>query len=395
MAIVSDEGNVYETEIEATAARLGLIDPSGWTRDKNEVHPNTMQQNKEMDKIETDPSTGLGLEVNWNQMNKPTGFVGMTDVGDSPVSRQVEDFKKQATGTVKPLKDISDAEMQTAINIAMGAGPGAIAGVRAATLPKAAFELAVDAERQGFTAQEIFKSTGFFKGADNKWRFEIDDSSAKYFPENLKGGQKLLSDVLSHKELFDAYPELRHVKVRVDPSLGNGASYTEANKLLLLGPGAVKDKSILVHEIQHAIQGVEGANKGGTPGRSGRDYQLKYEQDVNALRPEFLKLQNKEGLSEKEQSRLEYLREVFLKYVEYSRAGDTHARRNYEALAGEVEARNAQHRVDLTPSQRMEINPIDSEDIRRAEQLVRDQPSLTTPYVVKHPYDNKPDFHTY
>lgn len=75
---------------------------------------------------------------------------------------------------------------------------------------------------------------------------------------------------------------------------------------------------------------------------------------------------------------------MFQKYVQYSRAGDQRAREMYENLAGEVEARNAQHRVDLTPAERMRFNPIDSEDVKRADQLVRQHPSLTTPYVMKH-----------
>lgn len=327
--------------------------------------------------------------VDWSKLNQPLGELKGTGKEDSPV----------VATTASPLVTIREGDIGEAINVGMGAGPASIAGVRAATLPKAAYELAVDAEKQGFSPQEIFKSTGFFKGADDAWRFEIDDSGAKYFPENLKGGQKMLSDVLSHKELFEAYPDLKSVKIRVDPSLGAGASYTESSKLLLMGPKAVEDKSILVHEIQHAIQGVEGANKGGTPGKSGRDYNLKYEEDVNKLRPEFLKLQGKEMqgemLSEQQQSKLDYLRAVFKKYTEYSREGDKRARENYEALAGEVEARNAQHRVDLTPQERMRFNPVDTEDVARNKQLVRQEPSLTTPYVVKHPYDKKPDFHTY
>jgi hypothetical protein len=338
-------------------------------------------------------------QIDWSKLNQPTGEVKVPDVGDSPVQRQVDDFKKRAAEPVVPLKDLTDEDTNTAINVALGTGPGLIASVRAKTIDKGLLYLAQEAEQQGFSAQEIFKSTGYFKGADKAWRFEIDDSAAKFFPENLKG-TKYLTDVLSHKELFDAYPELTHVKIRENTSLGAGAQFVEGNKLIELGPGALKDKGILVHEIQHAIQGVEGLSKGGMPGRVGRDYNLKYEADVNSLRPEFIKLQNKaleEGsaLTTKEQSRLDYLREVFFKYVAYTRGGDKQARENYEALAGEVEARNAQHRVDLTPEERMRFNPIDTEDVVRSKQFVRPESSLTTPYVINHPYDGRPDFHTY
>lgn len=353
MPVVNDDG-VFETELEAAIPVL--------------------------------PSE---LKVEWDKMNQPFGEVKSTSKEDTSV----------VATTASPLVTITEGDIGEAMNVGMGAGPASIAGVRAATLPKAAYELAVDAEKQGFSPQEIFKSTGFFKGADDKWRFEIDDSTAKYFPEKLKGGQKLLSDVLSHKELFEAYPDLKFVKVREAPHLGSGAQYNESIKLLEMGSKALNDKGIFVHEIQHAIQGLEGSNRGGAPGKAGRDYNLMYEQDANALRPEFIKLQQKEMqgelLSEQQQSKLDYLREVFKKYVEYSRAGDERARQNYMALAGEVEARNAQHRVDLTPQERMRFNPIDSEDFARSEQLIKQEPSLTTPYIKVHPYDKKPDFHTY
>jgi hypothetical protein len=409
MPIVSDDG-IYEDELHRTVATIAIppelkrvyitkdevppaVDPGD---DGMVITPEALTLGRELDNAETNPSTGTGLEVkynfesvDWSKMNQEFGSLKSTSKEDTAV----------VATTASPLVIIREGDIKESMDVGMGAGPASIAGVRAATLPKAAYELAVDAEKQGFSPQEIFKSTGFFKGADDAWRFEIDDSAAKYFPENLKGGQKYLSDVLSHKELFDAYPDLKFVKVREDPSLGAGASYAESTKLLLMGPQAIKDKGIFIHEVQHAIQGVENANKGGSPGRAGKDYNLKYEEDVNKLRPEFLKLQTAEMrgelLSEKQQSKLDYLREVFKKYVEYSRAGDQRARENYEALAGEVEARNAQHRVDLTPQERMRFNPVDTEDIARSKQLVRQEPSLTTPYVKTHPYDNAPDFHTY
>lgn len=340
--------------------------------------------------------------VDWSRMNQPTGQLEMTQMGDSPVQRQLDDFMTQASKPApKTLSEGSEESIKTATDIVMSFGAGTIAGTKSAALMagKTPFTLATTAERQGFSADEIFKSTGFFKGADGKWRYEIDDSAASYFPENLKGGQKFLSDILSHKELFDAYPQLKTVKVREAPELGAGASYTESTQTLLMGSQALKDKGIFMHEVQHAIQGIEGFSKGGMPGKAGRDFQLKYEQDIRELRPEMLKLGNKvrsgEFLSQKEQARFDYLKEVFQKYAKYREVGDAQARENYLALAGEVEARNVQTRVDLTPAERQRFNPIDTEDVVRAEQLSRHEPSLTTPYVVKHPYDGKPDFHTY
>ncbi len=65
------------------------------------------------------------------------------------------------------------------------------------------------------------------------------------------------------------------------------------------------------------------------------------------------------------------------------------------ALAGETESRNVQTRVDMTPSERMKIPPIDTEDIERTSQIVRQEPGLATPYRKKAPYNNSEDFLTY
>ncbi|CAN4016229.1 prevent-host-death protein, partial [Dysosmobacter welbionis] len=35
-------------------------------------------------------------------------------------------------------------------------------------------------ERQGVAMETIFRETGWYTGADGKWRFEIDDSGMEY-----------------------------------------------------------------------------------------------------------------------------------------------------------------------------------------------------------------------
>ena len=80
----------------------------------------------------------------------------------------------------------------------------------------------VEAE-QGRSVDEIWQNTGWIKGQDGKWRFEIDDSSAslvgKAF-QNLKDGQKVdLQDILHHPELMENYPQLKGIKVALDGNL--------------------------------------------------------------------------------------------------------------------------------------------------------------------------------
>ena len=56
---------------------------------------------------------------------------------------------------------------------------------------------------------KIWQSTGWYKDKDSAWKFEIDDSPAKIKNQNADK----LGDLLGHKELFKAYPELKDINV--------------------------------------------------------------------------------------------------------------------------------------------------------------------------------------
>jgi len=117
---------------------------------------------------------------------------------------------------------------------------------------------------------EIYKKTGWtYSPFDNRWRFEIDDSKMKLKP--LKFGKKnlKLQDVISHQKLFNSYPELKQLPVMDDfDVLGyGGAAYGDRG--IIIDLGELDDdtfKSYLIHEIQHAIQDIEGFARGGSPG---------------------------------------------------------------------------------------------------------------------------------
>ena len=276
---------------------------------------------------------------------------------------------------------------------------GSFAGVRSRTADKSLLQLAQDAERLGFDSRDILKSTGWGKGSDGRWKYEIDDSQLKYDPKMLKleesGGSTHLDNVLDHPELYKAYPELKDVKIEYNPYM-DGASYTAGTNTISVGSKYIDNPGIIMHEVQHVIQGIEGFAKGGGPGKANRnDYRLKYEDEVDKLRPEFLDLWTKfnkdnvnadwgippSSMSDKEKTRFDYLRTVFNHYAKYRHAGDNKAYENYRALAGEVEANNVDTRLNLTARERIDIPPEATEDVARSQQIVRDIPTLTTPYT--------------
>lgn len=186
------------------------------------------------------------------------------------------------------------------------------AGEKAKNADKAALNTAKEMEKNGADAETIRQKTGWFRGADGKWRWEIDDSGtetdtkwiflrnpdAKRYNElfekaylydtataedlnelqildkNLKGVRKsplYLDEIVRHDKLFEAYPALRDVKVRFEANTGNkeGSYHPEENEFVLrtgLKLEPEKLKNTLIHEIQHAIQEQEGFARGANPG---------------------------------------------------------------------------------------------------------------------------------
>lgn len=96
------------------------------------------------------------------------------------------------------------------------------AGEKSATADMSLLRKAMQLDEEGRSSEDIRRETGWFKGYDGKWRYEIDDLDA-HLIENPKlerhtDGEEVyftgkLSDILDHGELFTAYPELRRINV--------------------------------------------------------------------------------------------------------------------------------------------------------------------------------------
>lgn len=173
---------------------------------------------------------------------------------------------------------------------------------------------AINMLEEGKSKEEVFRETGWFQGADEKWRYEISDDAMKVFPkgdakylndkeyqryeelenrflygdstlskEELKEfddlfkkflNRKVLTvdDVVKHDKLFDAYPFLKDIKIEfVKPDKLNGAigSFDKSEGKILIdlySKARPNDlKSIIIHEIQHAIQNWEHYAGGANP----------------------------------------------------------------------------------------------------------------------------------
>jgi len=163
-----------------------------------------------------------------------------------------------------------------------GADLGMFAGKNAKTADMEALARLNELQTNKTPASESFKETGWMQGAEGKPRFEISDDTAKVTAQGMglldyptvitKDDLMRLENVIDHPELFKAYPQLRDVGVGMHDNAGIVGGYDPTNNLVLLGgeyrqsfkdaPETMRDT--LLHEIQHAIQRIEGFEKGGS-----------------------------------------------------------------------------------------------------------------------------------
>ncbi|MDR2153105.1 MAG: hypothetical protein LBO72_09810, partial [Helicobacteraceae bacterium] len=139
-------------------------------------------------------------------------------------------------------------------------------GENAANAPLTPLQEAKRLARRGASDKAIHAKTGWFKDRDGKWKFEIDDSKWKLdasVVDKLKQPNHeniYLGDLLKHDELFKQYPTLRKkVVFAARKDLGVDGLYTGN---LIIYP--LNRPEVLIHEIQHAVQDIEGFARGGS-----------------------------------------------------------------------------------------------------------------------------------
>ncbi|MBQ8444960.1 MAG: hypothetical protein IJX22_01060, partial [Opitutales bacterium] len=238
--------------------------------------------------------------------------------------------------------------------------------------------VAREMEAAGKDRAAISRATGWYRGKDKKWRREIDDGKIKDGIEPHYDGEPWLAlgEIYDAPELYKAYPELKEMRVEFGFLRGRLAGFDTVNEVILLPlywleGGKLKAKistggvllPSLVHEVQHAIQKIEGFAPGGSVGMDDprhviRIAELKgeiteYESSLELIEEEIYEAEDA-GDSELAQSlneelntgreELERLKKELLD-LEWSDT-PTLDIEGYRRLAGEVEARNVSRRLD-------------------------------------------------
>lgn len=185
-------------------------------------------------------------------------------------------------------------------------------GVNAKTADRAALGRAQNMEAEGADRNAIWDATGWFKGVDGKWRFEIDDSGAQltgkpqmpdgemydaasremfgvsygrlpFGPTDANGYSTLgpqreaiiarvksqidpranvLDGQLDHPNLYQAYPDARDTEISLGNKRGPAGASWDGQRI---STDSGDDISAVLHENQHATQQREGFARGGNP----------------------------------------------------------------------------------------------------------------------------------
>lgn len=244
------------------------------------------------------------------ERRSPPSFNGSSNSVDETGARR---GKSSSTVTIRQTEGNSQEK---------SSGKASVAGIGARTADSAALRRAEALEKSGTDNETIRQETGWYRGMDGQWRFEIDDSGAafsrsgeaQYSADNadyarytqlmnrmltgelteaehaellglnkkngstkkelarrIDEGNATLRDILQHNALFEAYPEIAETKVKfADMPSGTAGSYNRETNTITLDTKLKYDANealdALMHEVQHRVQAAEGFASGTNPG---------------------------------------------------------------------------------------------------------------------------------
>lgn len=300
-----------------------------------------------------------------------------------------EDVRKGIENAGLPMYDYDpnkEGDRSRAFNEAINSSDNirfSLAGERGATAADKAEErtfrmdnlsVARKMEEEKKDAKAIKMATGWERGADGKWRYEMPDAKIKdtmdvggghivkrYEDDMLWNGGKL-SNVIDAPELFKAYPQLKDVRIDTDAIMNdmpsNGEYNSKTNTITIHADELKYMNGILNHEIQHVIQDIEGFAKGGSPRLVRGEVKKRFDEVTKQI-----KQLRAEGKEDEAKTLIEKNRGL---YNAYQKNDDFNS---YKSLAGEVEARNVSARLNMTPEERRKTLAESTEDVARKDQI--------------------------
>lgn len=239
--------------------------------------------------------------------------------------------------------------------------------------PKKA-ELAKQLLDSGADPAQVWKEHLIGKMPDGSLFSEINDRNFTLnHPDELIQAGKYSGwkdDAMNHPGLFQEYPQFEYDPLQMQIGKGRAGHYDSVdNETYAKGPTPEDIANVLLHENQHAIQGVEGWATGGSPSNTPGfdiDAVMRIKDHVKRLgiNPDDIEARLKAGkpVSLAEQERYhKYLglvdqeKEIYDNGIPNEEA--------YRRLTGEAQARLTQERQPLTMQQRAEQYPLEGDKV--------------------------------
>lgn len=249
--------------------------------------------------------------------------------------------------------------------------------------------VAREMEDAGKDAKTIKIATGWERGADGKWRYETEDFEFKEKPivADFDGySLTTLDSLINDDELFKAYPQLSDILVQYQnlPSamLGSYSSKTSISPAMITLSHEFKErkenpewrKKVAEMEKEPVIkswidamdrepfdmQAYEEAERNFKSSPLWDEYNnlLKGQGDIPRYVPGF---SGKQVLAHEIQHAIQD--------IEGFSSGANTKNKQYKESAGEVEARNVEARINMTPEERRQSLASETEDVAREDQL--------------------------
>lgn len=331
-----------------------------------------------------------------------------------------EKYRSEAQAVLQERK-VTTPGSETAAATQRRTGPPerySYGGVNANTADQKTLARAQELQMQGEDDERVRKETGWHTGMEGKLRFEIDDSKMKYhrggdaafsrnhpdyaeyqklvdkmltgsaeawkpedqerlqeldktwgreygrLSERVESGNATLEDVIDHEELFQAYPQLRNVRVEFKELPGNTQGYfsPSENKIALDSKLRSAPEETIIHEIQHAIQKAEGFASGASPEYWQQHRDEAKEARIADIREEIARLEEQlpwdlNRWTAEDDAIEAKIGELEDSIIDIQNGVGMDSYDLYRNTAGEIEARDAASRRELTPEQRRAAPP--------------------------------------
>ena len=357
--IAGDKGGVFE-KAEAISAleRVKQALRKFWKSVADFLHIHYKSAEEVADRVMKDLLDGVDPGKHFNSRNDDPRFMFAGEKGAARADRGEEALTRQNNLGVAQKMEAAKKEAK-AIKLATGWERGADGKWRY-EIPDGIYHPKGDAELKKALAKQPWREElnglsdriidGEELSKEETERFnELAEKEAAFKADYLKKEKPHLADWLENDELFKAYPELKRVGVVFTDNMPKEQAgyYDSKSNTITVNTNSSEDTaSIIAHEVQHAIQRYEGFATGGNLKAAMEYLSGNKRADVKIKQQLAYKLSQEKGLglSEEEVNSL-------IGHLEYEDISDDELQKQIDALC---------QKHNITEDQLEDIYPMDS-----------------------------------